>query len=263
MLWPKVWPSFLFILSVLCVPVVCVCSSGVGLWVGEECRILGTYLPMGTWPKPHVDTNRPKPGSTLGQVRLNNSKCFMWHKNNSHLCSNIGIISSFFALGTGPQPTMSRPGMMKWGITAIPTLRSVTHTVHSDVQGLFVLTTLRYGLSWYLTNKAKNFWRLLYKIFIYLLKSSLCEDHSWVHCLNVFCFCFSWCGRQVTVLAVLSMCVTTWMCGEWSGPKLSIWSATTPHRKFSKWVNKEEKEFTQVIIACCFTYFLVYVFFQR
>lgn len=41
---------------------------GVGLWVGEECGALGSYLPMGARSQPHVDSNRPKPRSTLGQV---------------------------------------------------------------------------------------------------------------------------------------------------------------------------------------------------
>lgn len=46
----------------------CLLPPGVGLWVGEECRALGSYLPLGTRSQSHVDSDRPKPGSALGQV---------------------------------------------------------------------------------------------------------------------------------------------------------------------------------------------------
>lgn len=50
-------------------------------------------------------------------------------------------------LGTVPPPTMSRPGTMRCGTTAIHTPRSVTHTAHFDVLAQFAHTTPRSVLS--------------------------------------------------------------------------------------------------------------------
>lgn len=57
----------------------------------------------------------------------------------------------------------------------------------------------------------------------------------WLWLLKVLyfvCSTCSWFGQPVIALGVPSMCVTTWTCGEWSGQKLSIWCATTLHRRF-------------------------------
>lgn len=52
----------------------CLLPPGLGLWVGEECRALGLRLPLGTRSKSHVDSNRPKPRSTLGQVCMSSQE---------------------------------------------------------------------------------------------------------------------------------------------------------------------------------------------
>lgn len=61
-----------------------------------------------------------------------------------------------------------------------------------------------------------------------------CVFPNWgnIFYLSIY-FYFRWCGRLVIGSAVPSMCAITWMYGEWSGLKLSIWSAITLLRKFS------------------------------
>ncbi len=97
---------------------------------------------------------------------------------------------------------------------------------------------------------------------IWAKTSNKCERTS--ESLMLFCVfvvIFSWCGRQAIESAVPSMCVTTWTCGEWSGLKLSIWSATTLHRMFllvSKY-NSENRDknynlrisYFSTVTTCC------------